>query len=280
MSNKKVKILITPKYLTIIITKREAVMGNTAKEVPVVKPPNKLLSSSESNVVFTKEELRESVLATLGVNAAAIIHEAKQPLQSIRAHLQLLERQLSKSNFDSLQQQQRFALLYDEIGRINSLLSQFMLMAAERKEHRQRIELSQIGTDMSMLLRSVAILRNVEIVENYKQGVYCLCDGQQIRQIVLNLLSNAIDASNENGRIIISVNQTDNWAELSVQDNGCGIAPENIEKLFKPFFTTKENGNGIGLPMSLQIAKEHGGDIKISSKLGQGSIFKLLLPLD
>jgi len=65
-----------------------------------------------------------------------------------------------------------------------------------------------------------------------------------------------------------------------VQDNGCGIAPENIDKLFKPFFTTKENGNGIGLPMSLQIAREHGGDIKISSKLGQGSVFKLLLPLD
>ncbi len=258
-------------------------MGNAVKEAPVVTQSGKacsLLSSPESNIVFTKEELRDSVLATLGVNAAAIIHEAKQPLQSIRAHLQLLEIQLSKTNCDTLQQQQRFALLYEEIGRINSLLSQFMLMAAERKEYRQRIELAQIGTDMSMLLRSVAILQNVEIIENYKQGVYCFCDGQQIRQIVLNLLSNAIEASHDNGKIIISVNQAENWAELSVQDNGCGVAPENIDKLFKPFFTTKENGNGIGLPMSLQIARDHGGDIKISSKLGQGSIFKLLLPIN
>ncbi|MPN60864.1 Sensor protein SrrB [bioreactor metagenome] len=131
-----------------------------------------------------------------------------------------------------------------------------------------------------MLMRSSALIKGIDLKENYScNAVSCLCDESKIKQVIINLLSNAFDASERGCCVVISTYRENQNICISVKDTGTGISDEIITSIFEPFFTEKTQGTGMGLFLSKQIAKEHGGDLVVKSTLGQGSEFILQLPI-
>ncbi len=97
--------------------------------------------------------------------------------------------------------------------------------------------------------------------------------------MLLNLLLNGIQSMNKPGAVVLATGMEDNWAIISVSDSGCGIRPSDLTNIFRPFFTTKGHGTGLGLSLARRIVEEHGGRIEVASELGQGTTFSVFLPL-
>ena len=112
------------------------------------------------------------------------------------------------------------------------------------------------------------------------KSVFVYCDGQKIKQVIINLIKNAIEAMEAPGNIYVTIDKKDGYGELTITDEGCGIPDDLLEKLGQPFFTTKINGNGLGLMMCYRIIEEHNGKIEVESELGVGTTFRVYLPLE
>ncbi|MGZ0086976.1 sensor histidine kinase [Caldibacillus thermoamylovorans] len=115
------------------------------------------------------------------------------------------------------------------------------------------------------------------------EPIIVVANAKQLKQVLLNMIRNSMEAIAEAGRtdghIRLSLQATERYAQITIRDNGTGIPPDRLERLFQPFFTTKQKGTGLGLSVCKKIIEEHGGDIYVQSELGQGTTFILLLPL-
>ncbi|MBI4572846.1 MAG: HAMP domain-containing protein [candidate division NC10 bacterium] len=222
---------------------------------------------------------RAQRLATLGQLTAAIAHEIGTPLNSISVHLQLLARSLG------LTQQDRQRLVTIE-GQVRRLVQTVQERLAATRGVARRPE----PTDLNELVRGVTDLMAPVLAA---KGIACSfatdgvlpkvwVDGHQIQQVVLNLLTNAVDAMPAGGSIRVETGVADGKAFLRVADSGPGIPPEARERIFEPFFTTKEQGQGtgLGLAISRQIVEAHRGTIEATSPSGGGTIFEIRLPLE
>ena len=138
--------------------------------------------------------------------------------------------------------------------------------------------------NVSLLWRNRLLFHNVQIVQNLREGLTpIVVDPSQIQQVFMNMIINAAEAMNGDGRLTVTTNldTTDEFIEIEFSDTGIGISEENIEKIFDPFFTTKEagHGTGLGLAISYGIVKEHNGSITVHSEVGKGTTFVISLPL-
>lgn len=231
----------------------------------------------ESKNSVTPETCHNELLRTLGENSAAIIHELKGPLAGIRAQLQLLQRQigLSGSNIPC----DRFGLIYDEIERMNGLISEYLSLATPRQPRMMQVNPVAMLKQTTMLLRSLCLSNGVLLETDFPdQELQFMVDEQQIKQAVINLIINAMQACGCGGKILVSLKNIKGEIIISIQDNGPGIDNYTMERLFNPFFTTKESGNGLGLPIVRQIIEKHHGHIDVLSIPDQGSCFSIVIP--
>ena len=231
----------------------------------------------EIHTAVTPEICRTELLRTLGENSAAIIHELKGPLAGIRAQLQLLQRQigLSGSNIPC----DRFGLIYDEIERMNGLICEYLSLATPREPRLTQVDPAAMLRQISMLLRSLCLSNGVLLETDFpEQELQFMVDQQQIKQAVINLILNAMQACGCGGKIVIGLKNIKGEIIISVQDNGPGIDNFTMERLFDPFFTTKDSGNGLGLPIVRQIIEKHHGHIDVISLPNQGSCFSIAIP--
>lgn len=232
-----------------------------------------------ATVPLSTELIQQDVLHTLGANAAAIIHELRNPLQTIRAYLQIHERKLAP--FDLPANVTDLRPLYGEIERMNSLMSQFLRLSRFAPDSLQKLNLAEAICELKPLLHCMAVVRGVELVAELPDNPrFCLGDEQALKQLLLNLLGNALDAcaAVEQPQVRICLSYEGAELVLSVRDNGCGIAPEAQERIWQPFITNKPGGTGLGLPACAQIARDHGGVLGFTSNYGEGSCFYLRLP--
>ena len=222
---------------------------------------------------------RDEFMRVMGESTAAVIHELKSPLQAIRAHLQLLERSIRRDGLADYGE--RFPLLYQEIDRMSGLLAEYLeLTTAGHKPHRL-LSLCRLSAEVVLLMRSLCIHHGVELEEAYQADLpMVFADEQQIKQIIINLLVNAIGACRPGGHIWLRVYQEDAYLVLAVCDDGVGISAENLGKIFVPHFTTKKNGSGLGLAICRQFAAYNDGTLTVESKLGEGASFYLRLPCE
>jgi signal transduction histidine kinase len=228
-----------------------------------------------------EEKYRDNILSRLGENAAALIHELRNPLQSIRAMLQMLERELDACDEGmNVTAKERFFMLYDELERAGGLLSEFLCLSSRMSSNVVSGSLADLVMQILPLLRSMSILRGVNInVECNGDSLNCLFDEQRIKQVIINLVSNALDALTRGGHINITLFRDKDMAVVSIEDDGAGMDNAAIAKIFEPFYTSKDTGTGLGLSICAQIADQHKGYITAKSMRGIGSVFALYLPI-
>jgi signal transduction histidine kinase len=222
---------------------------------------------------------RSEKLATAGRLAATIAHEINNPLEAITNLLFLIKNEPAGS-----EQLQTFIDMADhELRRVSHITRQTLGFYRESVGP-TRFEMRAVVEDVLSLLGRRSSVKQIELQRDLKTPGTLVAPQGEVRQIVANLLTNAIDAT-ENGRVIIRVKNTRfphtdlNAVTLTVADTGQGIPRENLQRLFEPFFTTKKDiGTGLGLWVTRQLVEKNGGSIRVRSTEGEGTVFRVTLP--
>ncbi|MDN8593282.1 ATP-binding protein [Paenibacillus sp. 11B] len=209
-------------------------------------------------------------LSLVGQMAASITHEVRNPMAVVRGFLQLMQ----EKSPESLDHYYRIVL--EELDRANSIINDFLSLAQNRIAEKEESQLHDIIHELSPLLWADANLRGQSIEFMLAHDVPKLhLNSKEIKQVVLNLARNGMEAMNEKGVLTLETRLVDDTVELCVRDTGPGIPRVKKEKLFEPFFTTKAKGTGLGLSMCLSIVERHNGTITVESEEGQGTTFKV-----
>ncbi|WP_367398496.1 two-component system sensor histidine kinase NtrB [Paenibacillus silvae] len=209
-------------------------------------------------------------LSLVGQMAASITHEVRNPMAVVRGFLQLMQ----EKSPESLDHYYRIVL--EELDRANSIINDFLSLAQNRIAEKEESQLHDIIHELSPLLWADANLRGQSIELMLDHNVPKLnLNAKEIKQVVLNLARNGMEAMNEKGVLTLETRTDGDKVELCVHDTGPGIPPVKKEKLFEPFFTTKAKGTGLGLSMCLSIVERHNGTITVESEEGQGTTFKV-----
>jgi signal transduction histidine kinase len=218
-------------------------------------------------------------LAMLGKIAASIAHEIRNPLTSIRGFIQLLRPYLM-----TLGKEEYARIILDEIDRANDIIYEFLNSSKPTAPMAQIVTIESLLKEVMLLSESEAIMRGCQMhLEAYDAQAKVSIDVKQIKQVMLNIVKNALDAITElggarSGRIDIIARKDGAFVEVAVRDNGKGMDQSTMSRLFDPFFTTKQQGTGLGLSVSYRIIRNHGGTIRVNSRPGEGTEFKIYLP--
>uniref|UniRef100_A9U6N3 Sensory histidine protein kinase n=1 Tax=Physcomitrium patens TaxID=3218 RepID=A9U6N3_PHYPA len=225
-----------------------------------------IVSRDVSEVMHTKELLRQTdKLSAIGQLAAGIAHEIRNPLTSLRGFVQLLQASLAEPRYCEI--------MLAELDRINFIVSELLVLAKPQQMKFQEKIPTQIIYDVISLLESQANMNNVIFHDHLERSLPTIsCDENQLKQVFINVCKNAIEALPQGGDIYVeSTRLAPSRIRISIRDTGKGIDPSRIPRLGEPFYTTKENGTGLGLMVSYRILEEHGGSLTIESEPEKGT---------
>jgi signal transduction histidine kinase len=230
---------------------------------------------------------RAERLATAGQLAASVAHEIRNPLTAIRSTMQYL-----LHGFDDSDPKRDLTQgVIAEVDRIDRIVDGLLSLTRRTAFTPSKISLAPLIGESLLLIRTQVKGQAIEIVwNNSPQDVYVMADAAQLRQLVLNLVMNAMQAMPNGGLLQIQIDVElrthalglpgeRDWVVVSIIDTGCGIPAENMDRVFDPFFTTKPGGTGLGLSTCYAIARQHDGDLEISSQENKGTTVNVRLPL-
>jgi two-component system nitrogen regulation sensor histidine kinase GlnL len=239
-----------------------------------------------SRVKELEEQVRRSDrLAAVGVLAAGVAHEVRNPLVGVRAAAQLME---GEPGFPpSLKE--FTAIIIREVDRLNRLVGDLLAFAGRRPLQVQSCNVNQVVEEALRLEDSALQAGGITVVRRYDPAVpVVVADPERLLQVFLNLIRNGAEAMADGAGELQLRTRFERVAPqcggraaavVEIGDRGPGIPPDIQAQVFNPFFTTKDGGTGLGLPISLRIVEEHSGAIEIESQVGQGATFKVLLPI-
>jgi signal transduction histidine kinase len=218
---------------------------------------------------------RANRLSSLGMLAAGIAHEIRNPLVAVKTFLDLLPQRLDDRDFLSHFRD----LSLGELRRVTDLIADLLALGKSKTAERRAVDVAPTLEPVVRLMESTARKRQIDVAATFDPRLPAVCaDPDQLKQIVLNLLLNAIETSPAGGHVALDVRPALADVVLEVRDEGPGIPPEQLETIFHPFFTTKETGTGLGLTLVHQMVVEHGGEITVDTEVGRGSVFRVTLP--
>jgi signal transduction histidine kinase len=210
-----------------------------------------------------------------------LAHEIRNPLSSLDIHVQLLEEDLgalAPATRDQLTP--RLEIIHGELHRLEGIVNNFLRLAGPSALDLEPVEALKVVTHVCELLRPEAAARQIDIRSRVEAALPQIqADPVRLTQALLNLVINAMQAVERNGRIEVSASLADGHLSLVVCDSGPGIPPEKLASIFDPYFTTKAEGNGLGLWIAQQIVTAHGGRLQAANPPGRGAVFTMLLPL-
>ncbi|HZG73421.1 MAG TPA: ATP-binding protein [Chondromyces sp.] len=215
-------------------------------------------------------------LELIGTLAASTAHEIRNPLTGIKGLVQLL----SEKYKDQQQDQFYFSVINKEIGRINQIVSELLILGKPTAQKLKAVDLREIINDLTPIIHSEANLYNVEYTTSLPpEEVTVCCAVDQMKQVILNLTKNAFEAMPSGGTLDVRIYKDLLNCHIDISDSGGGISAESLEKIFLPFYTSKENGTGLGLVVCKRIIESFGGTIQVESQINEGTNIKVSLPL-
>jgi len=214
-------------------------------------------------------------LSSLGEIAAGLAHEIRNPLTGIKTSIEVLENRINDKSSNQL-----CANVVSEINRMNTLISDILNFSNPKNPQLKLIDVKNIIEETLMLMEEQFKNNNIQIKKKYGQEkLYAKIDPEQLKQILINLYMNAINAISKKGKIEIFLRViNENKIKISIKDDGKGIKDEDISKIFDPFFTTSAKGTGLGLAVVKRLVLENKGEIDIKSVVGEGTNVEIILP--
>ena len=211
---------------------------------------------------------------------SGLSHEIRNPLNAASLQLAVLERRIRRMPIShQAESLQPLVLVQEEIRRLDHLLEDFLQFTRPAETERQPVELGTLVKRVAELLAADAEQRRIRITQRLETGLWTRGDESRLRQLLMNLMLNALDASPPGGEVRLSTRMVGpEQCELSVEDEGEGVKPELREQVFQPFFTTKPQGSGLGLAMVQTIVTQHGGTVRLDSSELRGACFRVQLP--
>ncbi len=224
---------------------------------------------------------RAESLASLTTLAAGVAHEIKNPLGSIGIHNQLIQKMVSKLDQEDAERINSYLTVIDEeIERLNRIVVDFLFAVRPMDTKLEDGDLNGLISDLLGFVQYELEQADIEVVRDLDEELPQLqLDPKYFKQAMMNLVKNAISAMPDGGMLRVSTQKRGDQALLRISDNGTGMSPDVRDKIFEPYFTTKDFGSGIGLTLVYKVVKEHMGDISVISKEGQGTTFTITLPL-
>jgi two-component system, NtrC family, sensor kinase len=236
------------------------------------------------NLKQSQDTLRRADrLSSLGLLTAGLAHEIRNPLVAIRTFTQLLPERYNDAEFREGFQ----GLALKEVDRICGLINDLLSFARPSRPNVAEENMNDVVDGIARILETEAKEKGVEITRDFGLNLPKVwIDREQMKQVFMNLILNAIQAMREGGSIFISTRlisrdeagHSGQFVQVEVRDTGMGIPAENLDHIFDPFFTSKDEGSGLGLSISHQIVQEHGGYVTVESKVGVGTTFFINLP--
>jgi C4-dicarboxylate-specific signal transduction histidine kinase len=232
--------------------------------------------------------LQSDRLASLGELAASVAHEINNPIAGVLNLSMLLQRIVKDDGIprERIPEFRKYLTqVTNETTRVGRIVSDLLAFSRRSKPQRALADVNKIVRMTLSLVQPKMKLSNVEVETKLAADLPPVpCDQSQVQQVVLNLVLNAVEATHGRSerRVVVSTAVAGGFVRLVVADNGEGIAPENLAKIFHPFFTTKPEGKGVGLGLAVSygIIEAHGGDIEVASQPGEGATFTVSLPLE
>ncbi len=229
---------------------------------------------SIKNATLYAEKVLSERLASIGMMSATLAHEIKNPLSSIKVFTQLFP-----EKYQDIEFRESFSrIVADEIQRIDGLITELLDFSKKTPINVKEINAQQLIDNTIELITGELESSRIKILKKYHGSFNIAGDAERLKQALLNIFINSRQAMKEGCTLGIELSSRDNYVNISISDDGAGI-PENIvDKIFDPFFSTKERGSGLGLAISKKIIDDHGGKITVTSNEGQGTVFELSLP--
>ncbi|HWR89776.1 MAG TPA: ATP-binding protein, partial [Dissulfurispiraceae bacterium] len=236
----------------------------------------RLKKSMEELEETNREKTRLEKLSALGQMSMTVAHEIKNPLNAIRGAVSYLQ-----NNFQGEVLREFLSIIEDETKRLNEIVTSYLRFSKPSPLNLRVADLNDTIGETVELIRQEATENNVEVVTALDDRIPPFSfDPNQFKQALLNILVNALDATKEGDTIRVATEFVDSRAQISVKDTGTGISEEVTSEIFKPFFTTKTRGSGLGLACVERIIRDHRGDVTVTSEAGKGTEFRISLPVD
>lgn len=241
------------------------------------------LSQYDQRLRESQEQLvRAEKLTSLGELAASIAHEINNPLAGVLVYTRLLCKKIMADTMSKENALDYLSKMDSGLTRSSTLVQNLLDFARQSPPTLKEVDLNEVLSSTLEITTHSADLQRIRLRQQLQPRLpKVLGDFDQLRQVCTNLILNAIQAMPEGGILTIRTSAGNGQVTVEVEDTGCGIAPENMSKLFTPFFTTKAEvkGVGLGLAVSHGIVQRHEGKIDVQSQLGKGSIFTICLPI-
>jgi signal transduction histidine kinase len=218
---------------------------------------------------------RAERLYALGQLSAGLAHEIRNPLASIEGAAAVMQREGQSEE----RRREFLDIIQKESRRLNRMLTSFLDFAKPRPPDLQMVEIDSLLDSVIGLAGHAGANSKLELKKEIQPGLVTVqCDPEQMKQVLLNLVMNAIQAMPEGGRVLLAAQQLDNGIAIDVQDQGCGISNGSLDRIFDPFFTTKQTGSGLGLSVAHQIVSQHRGTLRITQNSPTGLTVRVSLP--
>ena len=264
-----------------LVEARDNLEGKVGERTKEIKQTYERLQETQ------KRLSRSEKLAGIGTLAAGVAHEINNPLASVASCAEGLMGRMENVNFQTKDDEEVFPdylkTIYDETYRCKAIISKLLDFSRRQMPVFGKVNVNDLVANVVKLIGRQKELEKLSIELNYStESIIIYGDVNQLQQVFLNMILNAIDATADGGKINITTIIVDSLAQMVFEDTGCGIAPENLDKVFEPFFSTKSPGKGTGLGLSIcyGIIEEHKGKISVSSSGdGNGAAFTISLPV-
>lgn len=260
-TGKKIEIELT--FVPITVNNKITGVYGIAKDITEKKRAKEMMMKSEKLEVVSRL-------------AAGVAHEIRNPLTTIKGFLQLSYHNKTPLN------QNYLGLVLNELNTVETVVNEFLSLANPHHETVfKKVNINNMIQEVIQQFKINTPVINTKIITDSDSRIpFVECQENQLKQVFINLMQNAIEATERGGNIYIRVNRVDNFKiSISFADEGCGIPEERLHRLGEPYYSTKEKGTGIGLMMSYKIIKHHQGEIHVSSMIGEGTIVEIILPI-